>query len=1129
MKISVHQYVPTIEPGDGISNSVFLIQRFLVGLGYDSNIFSGVIHPNFNNTVFPQSAYPDRGDATLFVHHALALPDPGWIINLKDQKALVYHNITPPHFFAKGSLHGLAGNTGRQQLAEWVHMFAGTIADSHYNGRELQALGYENIHTIPLVVDLEKPGTIIPDQAIILKHETTFNLIHVGRIVENKCQHDLIHAFAALGEEKARLFCIGGVSSSAYHQYLMELIERYHLQDRIFLTGKVSDQALWGYYRAADLFVCLSDHEGFCIPLIEASLANLPVVAYDSSNIANTLGGTGLLLSHKNSQAVSKICRQLMAQPEWRYELVKSQQKNLERFFPDILKGQLSTFLATIGVTAPSCETALEKAPPFFHESDPTIQIEGPFDSNYSLALVNRKLAECFKKKGFKVSLYSTEGGGDYAPDQDFLETCPHIKNLWTPDPETRLADMVIRNLYPPRVTRMNGKRRILGPYGWEESGFPGEWVDGFNCHLHLITTMSEFVTKTLQDNGVTVPLATVGIGIDHLIDIPELPLSFAFPHGYTLLHISSCFPRKGMDLLLSAFLAAYGDGFKVNLIIKTFPNPHNTVHEQLYDRGWRKHSPFKYVLPGHPDKTIILLEDELTSGQLITLYRHSDLLVAPGRGEGFGLPMAEAMVFNLPILTTSLGGQADFCTPETAWLIDCTFARARTHMGIPDSVWMEPRLDDLIKTMTRMPTLSSQEIEQKTGPARKNILKHYTWDRVAQRMLLAVETLDNQSFPRINPRVGWVSTWNTPCGIASYSKQLTRSFPRKSLCILANHMGTPLEPDQGNVIRCWETGKNDGLELLLATILGQKLTDIVIQFNFSFFNLKALGNLVTTLEEKGIHTYIFLHSTADVKTPHKPKSLTTIHRALQLCRRVFVHSVNDLNRLKRSGVFRNTTLFPHGVHAWKDLSLPARKNHFLIAGFGFLLPHKGIRELIEAFERLQREDIKKLGTHLSSKLLIMTALYPGEISQEEGRLCRVMIENSPFKENITLETDYLDESEILCRLARADVIVYPYQNTQESSSAAVRMGLATGQPVATTPLDIFEDVAEVVYTLPGTSPRDIAQGIKTLMTENDFREKIKTTQQAWLKSHDWQILGQRLQNIIASGINLNLPHGTPP
>lgn len=349
MKPAIHQYSPDISPGDGVSGSLFFIKKILTDIGYETEIYADNIHPELQKYVRPRETYRDHGKNILFVHHAIAQSHFKWFFNLHDQIVMIYHNITPSHFFVKNTPHWIVTKEGRRQLAQWQNKFAGVIADSDYNCEELKNLGYKNIHTIPLLVDLEKLQKNHGDQTIIDQHEKTFNLLYVGRIAENKCQHDLIHAFAELCDKNARLFCVGGVSSPEYQQYLQELIVSYQLQEQVYLTGRVSNEVLWGYYQAADLFVCLSEHEGFGIPLIEASIAKLPVVAYDSSNIQKTLGNSGLLICRKNARDVAMVWRQLIAQPEWRYRLIKSQQKNLQRFLLKTLTNQLKTFLATLG------------------------------------------------------------------------------------------------------------------------------------------------------------------------------------------------------------------------------------------------------------------------------------------------------------------------------------------------------------------------------------------------------------------------------------------------------------------------------------------------------------------------------------------------------------------------------------------------------------------------------------------------------------------------------------------------------------------------------------------------------------------------------------------------------------
>ena len=242
--------------------------------------------------------------------------------------------------------------------------------------------------------------------------------------------------------------------------------------------------------------------------------------------------------------------------------------------------------------------------------------------------------------------------------------------------------------------------------------------------------------------------------------------------------------------------------------------------------------------------------------------------------------------------------------------------------------------------------------------------------------MTQAIEALDHQNCPTPEPRIGWVTTWNIPCGIASYSKYLVRCLSVKKVTVLANNTQNLTEQDGPEVIRCWNADEKDNLHQLAHRIIAAGITDIVIQFNFSFFNLNALSGFLDTMHGYQKRCYLFLHSTADVLPPHPPKSLSEIKASLFKTHRLVVHSVHDLNHLKSIGCIENVMLFPHGVdispHSLARTgatSFPA-PNHpstvqptcqpevdeKLIAAYGFLLPHKGIRELIRAFEILKKK-----------------------------------------------------------------------------------------------------------------------------------------------------------------------------
>ena len=144
-----------------------------------------------------------------------------------------------------------------------------------------------------------------------------------------------------------------------------------------------------------------------------------------------------------------------------------------------------------------------------------------------------------------KVTLYSTEGPGDFEPDPDFLSKNPDVDLLWKRSKSGIRPYVVTRFFYPPRVSDMRGVINILNDYGWEESGFPSNYVNDFNRSLNGITVMSDFVKKVLVDNGVSVPIKTIGVGVDHICKIKPKKVKINSGTEFTFLHISSGFPER--------------------------------------------------------------------------------------------------------------------------------------------------------------------------------------------------------------------------------------------------------------------------------------------------------------------------------------------------------------------------------------------------------------------------------------------------------------------------------------------------------------------------------------------------------------------------------------------------------
>lgn len=753
-------------------------------------------------------------------------------------------------------------------------------------------------------------------------------------------------------------------------------------------------------------------------------------------------------------------------------------------------------------------------------------RFEGPFESSYSLAVVNREMARALEAlRPGTVALYATEGPGDYTPDVSGLQDDALVIALWERylTCPNSVPAVTLRNLYPPRVHDMTGKLHVMNNYAWEESIFPRAYVDAFNQHLHLLAVTSQYVRKVMVDSGVTVPIVVTGNGVDHILRYPVEPVVLTSTKAFRFLHVSSCFPRKGVDVLLDAYTRMFTCHDDVVLVIKTFPNPHNTVAQQIQVYQARD--------PACP--AIEVISAELSTGQMNSLYAQAHALVAPSRGEGFGMPIAEAMLWNVPVIVTGYGGHTDFCTPDTAWLIDYEFANAQTHLQQFASLWVEPSAVHLATLMRSFYEQCHTEAGQavikiRTDNARQVIEATGRWQHVAERLLGGLDAIQVAgSVASDDPKMAWVTTWNSRCGIASYSAFLLQHLAG-DVQVLANTHATLIETDGDSVTRCWTAlGVNpqvDTLDALETVLVAGHYHRVVIQFNYAFFDLTALAAKLVAWQTQGIAIYLFFHATRDViHDGVLRKSLRQLGKALPGCRRLFVHSVEDVNRLKRFGCVSNVTLMPHGVIYAPEITVrPLRGDGvFRIATYGFLLPGKGIPELIRAFSLLliQFQATCEHYPFHALRLELFNALYPGEVSAQVLQHCQALIETLDCAASVSLHTEYQTDEQALEGLNACDMVVFPYQQTGESSSGAVRMGLASGRPVVCTPLAIFDDVADVVHFLPGTSPEALAQGLAGLLRDPQRLQSQHKPQQQWLQAHAWSAIAKRLEAIFQEAV----------
>jgi len=344
--------VPAAHRGDAIGDSARKVRDMLRAMGHDSDLFALTIDDDLRGDVRPFSdPAATRGDVTIF-HFALPSPMTARFAALDGVKILQYHNITPAAFFAPydPQLFRLAA-LGRRELATLAGHVDLAVGDSDFNRRELAALGFTRTGVLPIAVNTERITAAPPRPALerILR-DGLINVLFVGRIVPNKKIEDhirLAEIYKRYVDSYYRFIFVGRYDGvPRYYDQVRALIAEYDmLPDRFWFTGPVPDEDLAAFYRWADAYVSLSEHEGFCVPLVEAMAADVPVVAYAAGAVPETLGGAGLLFAPKDLELAAELLGSVVYDRGVRARVLDGQRRRLQDFAPDRIEAQLRATL----------------------------------------------------------------------------------------------------------------------------------------------------------------------------------------------------------------------------------------------------------------------------------------------------------------------------------------------------------------------------------------------------------------------------------------------------------------------------------------------------------------------------------------------------------------------------------------------------------------------------------------------------------------------------------------------------------------------------------------------------------------------------------------------------------------
>ena len=345
----VNQWVPAAHKGDAIGDSARRVRGLLREMGHQSDLYAMTIDDELRDDVIPWTDTGARkGDLTIF-HFALVSPMTAEFAKLDSGRVLQYHNVTPAHFFAgyDAAIFRLA-MLGREDLKTLVGHTDIALGDSEYNRQELEELGFTNTGVFPIAIDTERITSAPRRPALekLLEDEDWPNFLFVGRIVPNKKIEDhikLAEHYKRYVSEQYRFVFVGKTDATPkYYHAIQELIARYRMPPgRFIFTGPVPDVDLATYYRKAAVYVSLSEHEGFCVPLLEAMAADVPVLAYSTTAVPDTLGGAGVQFAPKDLEHAAEILGELTYNEQLRTEVIAGQRRRLADFSDDRIRKQL--------------------------------------------------------------------------------------------------------------------------------------------------------------------------------------------------------------------------------------------------------------------------------------------------------------------------------------------------------------------------------------------------------------------------------------------------------------------------------------------------------------------------------------------------------------------------------------------------------------------------------------------------------------------------------------------------------------------------------------------------------------------------------------------------------------------
>lgn len=336
--MDIHQFATSLTYGDAISDEMLEIRKTLREKGHRSEIFTRFCDPKLAGSARDYREYKrfsSPGNVVIF-HFSIGSPVSKMFFRIPERKIMIYHNITPHEYFVDS--HRILAREcykGRLEIRLFVDKVDLALGDSDFNRRELEAAGYSHTGVLPILMDFAKFDGAGDPVALKTYGNGKTTILFIGRLIPNKKFEDVIKVFyfyKKFFNPDSQLILAGDYRGLERHfAGLISLVEKLRLSD-VHFTGHVEFPELLAFYNLAHIYLSLSEHEGFGVPLLEAFYKKIPVVALDAAAVAETMNGGGVLLRCRDFPGTAALIDALVEDNVLREAVIGSQVRALEKY-----------------------------------------------------------------------------------------------------------------------------------------------------------------------------------------------------------------------------------------------------------------------------------------------------------------------------------------------------------------------------------------------------------------------------------------------------------------------------------------------------------------------------------------------------------------------------------------------------------------------------------------------------------------------------------------------------------------------------------------------------------------------------------------------------------------------------